>query len=52
MTVVLGYEPDAGFCLMDMAGNYIVAMWFGSEDEAIDFCDERGWTLFHFDQED
>ena len=48
MTVVLGYDPSVGFCLFDVAGNYVSAIWFGTEEEAIDYCDEQGWTLFNF----
>jgi hypothetical protein len=53
MTVILGYDPSTGYCLMDLTGNYVCAIWFGSEDEAIDYCDEHGLTLhtFHYGDE-
>ena len=47
MTVMLGYDPDAGFCLLDMTGAPVAAIWFGTEEEAIDYCDAHDLTLFH-----
>lgn len=48
MTVMLGYDPEAGFFLLDMTGTPVASIiWFCTEDEAIDYCDAHDLTLFH-----
>jgi hypothetical protein len=41
MTVILGYDPSTGYCLMDLTGNYVCAIWFGSEEDALDYCEKH-----------
>ena len=52
MTVILGYEPDTGYCLMDGQGYMACAIWFDSEEAAVEYADKQGWTVFYLDEED
>lgn len=48
MTVILGYDPSTGYCLMDLTGAPVCAIWFETEDDAVEYCDEHDLTLHTF----
>lgn len=52
MTVVLGFEFDAGYCLMDRQGYMVCATWFDSEEAAVEYCDKQGWEIYYLDEEE
>ena len=45
MEVVIGYEEDMGFYIMDETMLPISAMIFADYDSALDYCDDNGYVV-------
>lgn len=51
MTVVLGHVFDTGYCLMDEHGYLVCAIWFDTEDAAVEYADKQGWDINYHEGE-
>lgn len=51
MTAIICFVPDTGYCLVDANGYLICAIWFDTEQAAVDYCNEHGMSMIFQDEE-
>ena len=51
MTVFLCHEYDAGYCLLDNNGYMVCAIWFDTEQAALDYCEKHNMIPIFYDKD-